>query len=90
MKKMEFGEIVMDLAPDEEKDNSRNSEGAFIELKDNKVLFIYSRFRGKSAADFATADLTMIIFDQNMDKIDEKIILKCETEMQSMSCLYHF
>lgn len=80
MKKMEFGEIVIDLAPDEEKDNSRNSEGAFIELKDNKVLFIYSGFRGKSAVDFATADLAMIIFNQNMDKIDEKIILKCEIE----------
>jgi hypothetical protein len=37
------------------RDNPRNSEGAFVRLKDGRVLLVYSRFRG--AADEAAAEL---------------------------------
>lgn len=38
-------------------DNPRNSEGAFATLKDGRILFIYTRYYGKSGADHGTADL---------------------------------
>ncbi len=38
-------------------DNPRNSEGDFVELKDGKILYIYSRFTGKSSSDFGSSDL---------------------------------
>ena len=36
------GKIIADLAPTAE--NCRNSEGAFLELKDGSVLFAWSRY----------------------------------------------
>ena len=37
--------------------NPRNSEGSFVRLADGRLLLIYSRYRGTSAHDHATADL---------------------------------
>lgn len=37
--------------------NPRNSEGAFIDLRDGRILFAYTRYRGESWADHATADI---------------------------------
>lgn len=37
--------------------NPRNSEGDFIELKDGRILFIYSRYTGTSGSDHAPAFL---------------------------------
>ena len=37
--------------------NPRNSEGAFLALKDGKILFVYSRFVGPSSGDAAKARL---------------------------------
>lgn len=41
--------IVASYAPDEA--FSRHSEGAFLRLKDNRILFVYSRFTGTSDDD---------------------------------------
>ncbi|MEF3304925.1 sialidase family protein [Paenibacillus sp. GYB003] len=49
------GKIVLDLRPGD--NNPRNSEGAFVELKDGRLLFAYSRFAGKSANDDAKASI---------------------------------
>lgn len=38
-------------------DNPRNSEGDFIQLKDGKILFVYSHYDGKSSGDHASAYL---------------------------------
>lgn len=80
MNVFEFGKIVTDLKPDEKKKNPRNSEGAFLKLKKNNIIFVYSRFRGDSAADFATSDLCQITFDTEMHLLDSRVILKCEEE----------
>jgi hypothetical protein len=40
-----------------EPNNPRNSEGAFVTLRDGRVLFVYTRYYGKSWADHATADI---------------------------------
>ena len=47
--------IVLDIAPGP--GNPRNSEGAFIDLKDGGILFVYSRFIGSSSNDEASACL---------------------------------
>jgi len=47
-------EVVLELSPGE--GNPRNSEGDFIELKDGRLLFIYTRFTGGSG-DHAAAYL---------------------------------
>lgn len=47
--------IVLDLPPGP--DNPRNSEGAFLTLKDGRIIFIYSHYSGVSDADAARACL---------------------------------
>ena len=47
--------VVLELAPGP--GNPRNSEGAFLELKDGKILFVYSHFVGESFSDAAKARL---------------------------------
>lgn len=37
--------------------NPRNSEGAFIDLRDGRILYAYTRYRGESWDDHATADI---------------------------------
>ena len=46
--------VVLQLDPTP--DNPRNSEGAFITLRDERILFAYTRFTG-GGADDATADI---------------------------------
>ena len=46
---------VLKLSPGE--NNPRNSEGAFINLKDGRILFVYSHYTGASSSDFAPAFL---------------------------------
>lgn len=47
--------IVLSLKHGE--NNPRNSEGAFIALNDGRILFAYSRYYGKSWADYASAEI---------------------------------
>lgn len=54
-----LSKIICDLAPDQQ--NNRNSEGAFIELKDGRILFVYSRYADMGCKDDAEADLYGVI-----------------------------
>ena len=47
--------VALELPPGP--NNPRNSEGAFMPLKDGRIMFIYSRYYGDSKSDHATADL---------------------------------
>lgn len=47
--------VVLELPPSP--GNARNSEGAFLELKDGRILFVYSRFLGSGSSDHAKAVL---------------------------------
>jgi sialidase-1 len=47
------GNTVLELPP--VKGNPRNSEGAFIELKDGRIMLVYSHYIGESYADDASA-----------------------------------
>ena len=48
-------QMVLRLAPSE--GNPRNSEGDFVNLKDGRILYIYSHFHGDSSSDYAPASL---------------------------------
>jgi hypothetical protein len=52
---MNTGRIILDLPPTE--DNNRNSEGAFIHLRDGKLLFAWSRYGADGRSDWAAADI---------------------------------
>ena len=41
--------IALELKPGP--DNPRNSEGAFMPLKDGRIMFVYSRYYGSSSSD---------------------------------------
>ena len=71
---------MLDLVPDRECGNPRNSEGAFIELTNGRLVFVYSRFRGQLAEDYATSDLCIIYFNQDYQMEDWRIIIRCEDE----------
>ena len=67
--------------------NPRNSEGAFLPLKDGRILFAYSRYYGTSSSDHATADIAA---RYSSDKgrtwtTNDEIIVKNEGGMNVMS-----
>lgn len=68
-------------------DNPRNSEGAFMPLKDGRVMFAYSRYYGKSGGDHATADIAVRYSSDNgvtwTDR--DEIIVKNHGGMNVMS-----
>ena len=68
-------------------DNPRNSEGAFVALKDGRVMFAYSRYCGKSADDHAAAEIAARYSSDNgatwTDK--DEIIVKNHGGMNVMS-----
>ena len=55
---MSLGKVIMHIKPRE--NNPRNSEGAFYTFPDGRIIFIYSRYKGNSHHDGATADLYML------------------------------
>lgn len=76
---MEIGKLILDLKPSE--NNPRNSEGAFLCLDNGDILFVYSRYKGSDASDFATADICKIVsHDRGETFSDQEIIVTCEQE----------
>ena len=67
--------------------NPRNSEGAFMPLKDGRIMFAYSRYYGKSGDDHATADIAArYSSDQGRTwTTNDEIIVKNEGGMNVMS-----
>lgn len=47
-----IGKTVLELAPGE--NNPRSSEGAFLDLTDGRILFVYSKFLGDCGEDDAS------------------------------------
>jgi Neuraminidase (sialidase) len=78
-------EIVLKLSPSE--DNPRNSEGDFINLKDGRILFVYSHYTGDSSSDHAPAHLAGR-YSEDSGKTwssEDEIILPNEGGMNVMS-----
>ena len=67
--------------------NPRNSEGSFVQLKDGRVMFAYSRYCGASKSDHAAADIAA---RYSSDKgrtwtADDDIIVRNDGGMNVMS-----
>ena len=72
-----IGKIICDLAPGA--DNDRNSEGAFIRLKNGDLMFAYSRYRGGGSADHCAADIFAIISKDDGESFGAPFkLLSCE------------
>ena len=81
MEYLELGKVVLDLGPDMEAGNPRNSEGTFLETEKDGIIFVYSRFRGNDPADHAYADLCLMRSMDGGRTFDEgEIILTCDGE----------
>ena len=76
--------IALRLEPGE--NNSRNSEGDFIKLKDGRLLFIYSHFTG-SSEDYSQAFLASRVSDDGGKTWSQKdeVVLKNEGGINTMS-----
>lgn len=71
------GKIICDLAPGEF--NNRNSEGAFIKLKNGNILFAYTRYRGCGFSDECIADIYgMVSADEGETFGTPFLIFSCE------------
>lgn len=72
-----IGKIVTELPP--KKNNPRNSEGAFIKLKDGTIIFAYSKFIGSEGKDDAESCIAFLYsYDNGETFIDEKIMFNRE------------
>ncbi len=81
MRDCSLGKVVLDLPPERARGNPRNSEGAFLTLQDGSVLFAFTRYRGESAEDYATADLCALISRDHGETFGEmRTLLTCEEE----------
>ena len=54
---MKVGNVVLELPPS--RHNPRNSEGAFVNLKDGRILFAYSKFNKKLGSDDDPAEIAV-------------------------------
>lgn len=75
---------LIDLAPGE--DNPRNSEGAFLTLRDGRVAYLYSRYKGGSASDDAYAEIAVIYYDGN-GFTEPEILVKPEPGTDETNCM---
>lgn len=74
MKKI--GTLIHELPP--VKGNPRNSEGAFLRLKNGQLLFAYSRYHGDSWDDHASCDIAYILYD-GLKWSDPEILFSAES-----------
>lgn len=81
MKREELGKVILELPPDWPNGNPRNSEGAFLQLANGEIIFIYSKFKGNDAADHATSDLVLLRSLDGGETFGEaQTIVTCEGE----------
>ncbi|WP_437223665.1 exo-alpha-sialidase [Planctomicrobium sp. SH661] len=84
-KKVVAPEVVLDLPPGP--NNSRNSEGDFIQTRDGRLLFIYTYFGKGTGDDYDVAELReRVSLDQGKTWLpDERTIVKPESGLNVMS-----
>ena len=72
-----IGKVICDLVPN--KENNRNSEGAFIKLKNGDLMYAYTRYRGEGCEDYSVADLYAIISNDDGESFGAPFLLfSCE------------
>lgn len=67
--------------------NPRNGEGTFLRMKNGDILYVYSRYNGKSGDDHASADLAGILSSDEGETWSEPfIILKQDPSSANFMC----
>ncbi|MEE1137340.1 MAG: sialidase family protein [Acutalibacteraceae bacterium] len=67
--------------------NPRNGEGTFLRLKDNSILFVYSRFTGNDWHDECAADIAAFTsYDDGETWTDERIIFAHDENARNYMC----
>lgn len=79
-----LGRAILDLAPAE--GNFRNSEGAFITLRDGRIMFVYSRFKG-DWNDFGGSDLARIYSSDGGESWSEPRVFLRSAELDSTNIM---
>lgn len=79
-----IGNIVCELTPS--KENSRNSEGAFIVLKDGRLLFAWSRY-GAASDDGSAADIYAIISEDEGETWGEPFVLLTRQDVDAYNIM---
>lgn len=72
-----IGKTICDLIPN--KSNNRNSEGAFIKLKNGNLLFAYTRYRDGGYDDHEPADIYGMLSEDDGESFGSPfLLLSCE------------
>ncbi|MBP1988572.1 sialidase family protein [Paenibacillus eucommiae] len=79
------GNVVLDLRPTP--GNPRNSEGAFLNLKDGRVLLVYSRFIGGSYHDDAKACIAARVSEDQGDTWSDDEIIAVPEEYNALNIM---
>jgi sialidase-1 len=79
------GRIVLELPP--HPGNPRNSEGAFVELRDGRILLVYSHFLGESGSDHAKARLAARVSGDGGDTWSDDTFLVTPREEEAMNVM---
>ncbi|MBQ4604367.1 MAG: exo-alpha-sialidase, partial [Clostridia bacterium] len=67
--------------------NPRNGEGTFLRLKNNSILFVYSKFSGNDWHDECAADIAAFTsYDDGETWTDERIIFKHDDDSRNYMC----
>jgi sialidase-1 len=77
--------VVLEVPPGP--GNARNSEGAFIALKDGRILFVYSRFIGSDHSDHAKAVLAARRSQDEGETWDADTIIATPDEERAMNVM---
>jgi len=80
---MKFTPLV-DIAP--QPGNPRNSEGAFLPLRDGRIAYLYSRYAGDSAGDHAYAEIAVIFWD-GRTFTEPRILVRPEPGTDETNCM---
>ena len=81
MERRQLGQVTAEFEPSKESGNPRNSEGAFLGLKDGSVLFVYSRFQGDGCEDWQPSDICAAVSkDGGRSFGDSRTLLTCQGE----------
>jgi sialidase-1 len=79
------GRSVLELPPRE--GNPRNSEGAFLDLRDGRIVFVYSHFVGAAASDHAKARLAARYSSDGGDSWGEPVFIPIPGEDTAMNVM---
>jgi hypothetical protein len=83
--KTDPGRIVLELPP--RPGNPRNSEGAFAELREGRLLFVYSHFLGESGSDHAKARLAARLSDDGGETWSDDTFIVIPREAEAMNVM---